>query len=313
MKTSFPRIVVAADWSIDEKKRWMVRAECDDSQQYVVYPPEPVGDRMSLITRLRGQVLEGESVLIGFDFPIGLPVSYARSTGITLFRTALGQFGSGKWHNFYTISDAPSQLQPFSPLPTQRPGNYREQLAKALGFQDLFALRRRCDKKTATRRAAECLFYTLGGAQVGAGTIVGWRDVIQPALVSIRLWPFDGDLPSLLAKPGVTIVEIYPAEAYSHLGIRIGIGTSRTKTSRKDRKEATQQLLGDLNAGPIRLCRAAKSWIEWGFLSEDDFDAMVGLLSMLRIVTGQRSSNIPDCDEVRLIEGWILGQEFADE
>ena len=76
-------------------------------------------------------------------------------------------------------------------------------------------------------RPRECLFFTLGGAQVGAGAIVGWRDVIQPALSEVKLWPFDGDLVTLLATPGVTVAEIYPAEAYSHLGVSIGTGTGK--------------------------------------------------------------------------------------
>ena len=41
---------------------------------------------------------------------------------------------------------------------------------------------------------------------------------------------------------------------------------------------------------------------------DDDFDAMAGLLSMLQIVTKQRSSQTPDTFDVRGIEGWILGQ-----
>jgi hypothetical protein len=152
------------------------------------------------------------------------------------------------------------------------------------------------------------LFFTLGGAQVGAGAIVGWRDVIQPALGEIKLWPFDGELVTLLETPGVTVAEIYPAEAYSHLGVRIGSGTGSTKTSRESRQRATSHWLVDFDAGPIRLSSAARSWVEWGFLGEDDFDAMAGLLSMLQIMTGQRGSQTPNTSDVRHIEGWILGQ-----
>jgi hypothetical protein len=53
--------------------------------------------------------------------------------------------------------------------------------------------------------------------------------------------------------------------------------------------------------------------VQWGFRSEDDFDAMSGLLSMLQIVTGQRSCAVLDNTEVKQIEGWILGQEFSDK
>jgi hypothetical protein len=132
--------------------------------------------------------------------------------------------------------------------------------------------------------------------------------VIQPALTEVKLWPFDGELLTLLATPGVTVAEIYPTEAYSHLGVRIGSGTGSTKTSRPARQRATSHWLVDFNAGPIRLSCAARSWVEWGFQAEDDFDAMAGLLSMLQIVTKQRSSQTPNTFDVRGIEGWILGQ-----
>jgi hypothetical protein len=119
----------------------------------------------------------------------------------------------------------------------------------------------------------------MGSAQVGAGTIVGWRDVIQPSLEDVKLWPFDGELSSLFAQPGVTIAEIYPAEACSHLSAKIGAGTGRTKTSRADRREAAKPWLTEFGTGQIHLSDAAESWIEWGFIAEDDFDAMAGLLS----------------------------------
>lgn len=303
-----PDCVVAADWSTDEKKRWMVRAERIDSGAYFVYPPEPVGDHHSLITRLQSQLSSNESLLIGFDFPIGLPLAYATQTGVGAFRDALANFGSEPWEKFYEISDSPSLRQPFFPRPTQQKGQYKSQLARALGHASLSLLLRRCDLKTTSRKAAECLFFTLGGSQVGAGAIVGWRDVIQPALGQVRLWPFDGDLSLLLAEPGVTVAEIYPAEAYSHLGVKIGSGTGRTKTSRGDRREVSRHWVTEFGTGPIRLSAAAQSWVRWGFLAEDDFDAMAGLLSMLQVVCGLRPGDAPRTDDVRMIEGWILGQ-----
>jgi hypothetical protein len=238
----------------------MVRAERTGSNEYIVCAPEPVGEHTSLITRLRGQIPTGDALLIGFDFPIGLPESYALRAGVTSFRSFLGDTaGRGDWHRFYEISDNPTLRQPFFPLPKQHRGNYRAQLADALGWPDLLALRRRCERRSATRKAAECLFFTLGGAQVGAGAIVGWRDVIQPALGDVKLWPFDGELSDLIATPGITVAEIYPTEAYSHLGVSIGSGTGATKTSRKARQRATAHWLVDFDAGPIRLSSAARS------------------------------------------------------
>ena len=38
-----PELVIASDWSKNEEKRWMVRAELIDQENYLVSPPEPVG------------------------------------------------------------------------------------------------------------------------------------------------------------------------------------------------------------------------------------------------------------------------------
>lgn len=100
---ALPSLVIAADWSTDEKKRWMVRAERVDPHVYFVYPPEPVGDCTTLISRLRSQVREGESLLIGFDFPIGLPAAYAKAVGVTSFRKAMSQFGRDQWKRFQHV------------------------------------------------------------------------------------------------------------------------------------------------------------------------------------------------------------------
>jgi hypothetical protein len=64
-----------------------------------------------------------------------------------------------------------------------------------------------------------CLFWTLGGNQVGEAAMSGWRDVLAPALRNkgpLSLWRFDGPLPSLLVPRKVLVAETYPAEAEVH-------------------------------------------------------------------------------------------------
>jgi hypothetical protein len=305
-----PEVVVAADWSKDSKKRWMVRSELQSGGSYLVFPPEPVGEINHLLSRLRESVGKDGHVLIGFDFPVGLPREFASRANLTTFREALKRFGNGDWKAFYNISDAPSIYQPFYPLP-KKPGEKgfnKTKLAKALGVESHDMLLRKCDRSAERRRDAECLFFTLGGRQVGAGAVIGWQHVLQPALEEIHLWPFDGPLDALLHKPGLTVAEIYPGEAYSHLGIRIGAGAGLTKTSREDRQSVASALLDVETHRDIRLSEPAKSWVNWGFLAEDDFDAMVGMLSMLLVITGNRSYDIPDDEGVRSVEGWIFGQ-----
>ena len=117
---ALPDLVVAADWSTVETKRWMVRGE-RVGDGYVVPPPEPVGDHKSLMARLRRALPDDHRLLIGFDFPIGLPVEYAQKASVGIVP---GPF-SGRWSDagsggrFYQISDLPSLRQPFFPLPKQ--------------------------------------------------------------------------------------------------------------------------------------------------------------------------------------------------
>ena len=290
----------------------MVRAELGSNKRYLVFSPEPVGEISALIARIERCLPKEGTALLGFDFPIGLPRSYAEKVGLSAWRQALRLFGSSDWNHFYELSDRPSLRQPFFPLSKQKSGKLKTQLAETLGYRNLDELLRRCDKKTQSRPKAECLFFTLGVKQVGAGTIVGWRDVLAPAMDMIRFWPFDGDLNNLLCEPGIAVAEIYPGEAYTHLDISIGAGTGLSKRRREDRRKACEHLLETVTSDCIKFSEAAKSWIQWGFEHEDDFDAMVGLLSMFQVVTGEPGSGLPaDDPAVRTIEGWILGQQSS--
>jgi hypothetical protein len=70
------------------------------------------------------------------------------------------------------------------------------------------------------RKQACCLFWMLGGNQVGKAAIVGWRHVLALALRGERpvsLWPFDVPERSLLAPGNVVVAETYPAKCYGWL------------------------------------------------------------------------------------------------
>ena len=307
-----PDLVIAADWSVEARKRWMVRAELIEERRYRVFPPEPVGEVTTLIERIRLVLPSGGTGLMGFDFAMGLPRKYAEKTGLSEWRTALKRFGSGRWARFYERSDRPSLFQPFFPEKLKK-GKLRAELAGKLGVGRFSELLRRCDKKTKNGPAAECLFFTLGSRQVGAGAIVGWKYVLAPGLKTddVFFWPFDGGLAELVSRPGLVVAEIYPAEACVGLGVSIGPGTGRKKTRRSDRRYVSEPLLDTFRTGDIVLSEAAKSWFRWGFVGDDDFDAMMGLLSMLLMVTGRQACGFPHDDPwVTGIEGWIMGRSF---
>ena len=153
---------------------------------------------------------------MGFDFPIGVPEPYASAAGIEEFKSLLFALGTGAWEDFFTVSRIAAEISVHRPFYPFRPGGTKQaHVLKALGLQHIDDLRRRCERKQSGRRAACALFWTLGANQVGKGAIVGWRDVLAPALrddKNVALWPFDGRLDELLRPGKIVIAETYPAE-----------------------------------------------------------------------------------------------------
>ncbi len=170
-------------------------------------------------------------------------------------------------------------------------------------------LLRRCEWGGKGQKRACCLFWTLGGNQVGKAAIIGWRDVLAPSLRSekpVSLWPFDGALSSLLAPGRVVVAETYPAECYGWFE-----GTIGSKSNQDERKEFGQHLLRWAKAQNVMLDDSLRKSIQDGFpLGNDDaFDAVVGLFGMLQVCLGQRATGEPNEPVIREIEGWILGRE----
>lgn len=61
-------------------------------------------------------------------------------------------------------------------------GRLKEDLFRGHGVSSLEPLLRRCDRGGNGKKQACCLFWTLGPNQVGKATIIGWRDVLAPAV-----------------------------------------------------------------------------------------------------------------------------------
>ncbi len=52
-----------------------------ENDRYIAHAPEPVGNSETLLERMHKVVGEDDTILIGFDFPIGLPAAYAERVG----------------------------------------------------------------------------------------------------------------------------------------------------------------------------------------------------------------------------------------
>lgn len=302
--------LVHADWSCNPGGRWLARAErCVGGWRAEEPRPVPRLDRFVEELDEAGRLAP---TLAGFDFPLGLPVHYGHRTGLTDFPSALARFGAGDWASFYDVASRPDQVSLYRPFYPSRPGGTeRRHLFEGHGVDTAAPLTRVCERGGADRRAASCLFWTLGANQVGKATLVGWRDVVVPLRNrGARLWPFDGSLGALAAAGGLTLAETYPADVYAALGA--GFHGRESKTRQGDRAGKAAALLGWAEAAGIGLAPELDRAIRDGFgavdRGGDRFDAVVGLFGMIAVADGRRAAGVPASDDVRRWEGWILGR-----
>jgi hypothetical protein len=302
------RRVLHSDWSKDAGKRWSCWAERSDDGWRAFGPVRYAEIEGAFFGRR-----DDAASLNGFDFPIGVPAFWAKRAEIECFRAFLGALREERWANFFEVAEHPAQVsieRPFFPNRSRR-GVRRASLLEALGADAMEQLLRACDRRTATRPAASCLFWTLGGQQVGKAALSGWREVLLPARdAGARLWPFDGGLRKLSVEGRPIIAETYPAEAYRHIGIAFGPG--RSKRRQADRQANATAIFGwAAGVASVSLDPALRLAIEDGFGSrstgEDQFDAMAGLAGMIEVVDGRRAEAPAGIDRCA-VEGWILGQ-----
>lgn len=307
-----PDLIVHADWGTDPKKRVACVARLQPDGAYRIDATQRVGQHGSPRERL-GVPVDATKVLIGFDFPIGVPAAYADRAGISAFRDALGQFGTGEWNDFFRVCETAAEIGVHRPFYPQRPGGTKfEHLEHGLGLTRA-ELYRRCERRTTSRNAACPLFWTLGGNQVGKAAISGWREFVQPIVWEgdhAALWPFDGSLIDLLRTRSCVIAETYPAEFYNQLSLRL----SGSKRSQLIRKELGPQLLAVTEGLSAEVVNEARHEITEGFGAgadgEDRFDAMIGLLGMLKHLRADTQVEPPDDETILSVEGWMLGQSF---
>ena len=298
-------LAVHADWSVDPRKRWMAVAEPRPGG-WTLTPPQPVGDLPTLFDRL---VARDRTIALGVDLPLGLPRAYAQQhaqeANFPAFLRALEHRPE-----FFQVCDHLDQLAPNRPFyPARgRKGMTRAAHAAALCLGDPSGLSRACDRATAERPAGAPLFWTLGANQTGKAAIAAWRDMLLPALATVRLWPFDGPFLSLLAPGAVAIAETYPAEAMRHLDIP----TRGSKRRQSDRAAVAAPLLNAMTRLNVVPDPAMASAVRDGFGSdaagEDRFDCVLGLLCVINVLSGNRPDNTPPDPWLTRWEGWVLGQ-----
>lgn len=312
-----PSILMHADWSINPRKRIACFAFKQNNGKYLISAPQLVGELSSLLLKIKERVGKMGGALIGFDFPIGLPIHYANAVGVKRFVSFIRELGEGQWAEFYNVAENPSEISIYRPFYPRRPGSARQKhLLDALGVDNIDRLRRTCEKRTSNRRAACPIFWTLGPQQVGKAAITGWRDVLIPGLrndsLNLSIWPFSGKIKELINENRVVVVETYPAEYYTHFGIVFRKNATGGKRS-SDARSSLAPIIRDWGlSSHVQFGEALQRQIKEGFslssFGDDAFDALIGIMGMLNIILGHQSPGIPDSEIIRNIEGWIFGQ-----
>lgn len=119
-----PLLVLHADWSTDARKRWVASARLR-GETYEVTGPK-LADAETLVSAALRQA-SGGSVLIGFDFPIGIPRTFARKAHISNFVEVLPEFGGGRWRRFYELASRPDEISVERPFYPARPGGTQQE------------------------------------------------------------------------------------------------------------------------------------------------------------------------------------------
>jgi hypothetical protein len=303
--------LIHADWSVSAGKRWAAAAT-RRGEKWIVEGPALVGPS-EVFLEGAFETARQQRVLLGFDFPIGVPSAYGSQTGFRDFREMLPALGQGGLGNFFDVARVPAEIaieRPFYPDASKK-GVQRAELVAGLGVSAFDDLLRVCERRTIHRQAACSLFWTLGGNQVGKAALAGWREIVRPAVLrGAALWPFDGELAELARTTGVVIAETYPAEAYRMVGA--GFLSGQSKRRQADRRGKADSILGWAGGNGVAFSASAASGLADGFGSttsgEDQFDAVLGLLKMVEVVEGRRPERTEDHDKTATWEGWILGR-----
>ena len=164
-------------------------------------------------------------------------------------------------------------------------------------------MRRRID--AATR--ANPVFAVAGiPGTVGSGTRDFWKELV-PHLCGDKgfsVWPFEGDLTSLLVRHGVVLCETYPALAYAAaLADELPTGQiANSKTQRAWRDHVCNRLA---QAEWVDASRIDLGDLDASRANEDDFDAHVTAAAFLRCIHEGREIASPEWIDAKA-EGSML-------
>ena len=279
---------VSADWSKDKRKRSVYVADRKEKCVRKVTRCGKSWDLDSLLDLAKNLSRDG-SVLIGIDVVLGVPASYWRlvrsdhsGSDPNNFVDWLGNLGPSE--SFFETAINPNEWRvdrPWFKVPKGH-GGLKSFTSKVHG-----EMLRNIEHAT----GAKPLFAVSGiPGTVGSGTRELWKELI-PHLSGDRhfaIWPFEGELSSLLVEHKVVLCETYPRLAYAAaFANTLPTGQIKiSKTKPEARKDACKRIAeakwvfeNQVDLGDLRPVMA----------NEDAFDAHFTAAAVLRcLLEGKR-------------------------
>lgn len=290
--------IIAVDWSKHRNKR---SAYISNVQERTVRPL-PFDGSLEQLLELAATLTGG--TVIGIDAAIGMPAATWEQLTTSIetqpahFLQYLKSLRADS--RFFTPVDNPADWRPNRPFIAPKPGKWSR---LAYEKASLGGIHRNIDRVL----KANPVFVMRGiPGSVGSGTHSLWRELIGlHASHRFSVWPFDGTLETLVNAEKPVIAEIYPKACY---GIAINPTLpaplrSIAKTKTAARKKVIAELLA---AQWIERERFQIQGIDNALASEDDFDALLSVLALTRLVL-EKAAFESDATTDSIAEGGVLG------
>ncbi len=300
--------ILCADWGKEFSKRAVYVA---DVSARVVRRVSGAGWAVAGVLAEAERWTSTGSVLATFDAPLGVPDSYLTALGKLPGAQPLGTFLDllARAHSMPRFYDATAIARdwvverPFFSVPAGDGGLGTYVDAAARFGVDMY---RQIDRVT----GAKAVFIKSGvPGSVGSAACALWQELASELTIgrTFKIWPFEGEIHTLLHSTSVVVGEIYPRAAYATALLDVP-PTSRAplvvaKTDAAVRREAIAALR---IAEWVRSLSVDLEDLDQAEANEDDFDACVTAAALLRCIL-ERVPLCPARLQSPAAEGGMLG------
>ena len=278
--------ILCADWGKEFSKRAVYAA--DISARVIRRVPSDGWSVAGVLAEAQRWILTG-SVLATFDAPLGVPDSYLTALGrlpgaqpLATFLDLLARARS--MPRFYDATTAAMDWtveRPFFSVPAVV-GGLRTYLAAADRFGvDVY---RQIDRMT----GGKAVFIKSGvPGSVGSAASALWQELAceLTARRNFKVWPFEGEIQTLLRSTSVVVGEMYPRAAYATALFDVSPASRAPLVVKKTNAGVRRRAIASLQAASwVSALSVELKDLALAEANEDDFDACVTAAALLRCV-----------------------------